>query len=45
LSKPVLTDVESAVARDVREYAGHELAMIEHLEVARKIVEKVRGWE
>jgi hypothetical protein len=45
LSKTVLTDVESAVARDMREYVGHKVATIEHLEVARKIVEKVRGWE
>jgi hypothetical protein len=45
LSQTVLIDVESAVARDIREYAGHRVAMIEHLEVARKIVEKVRGWE
>lgn len=43
--KPTFTDVESAVARDIREYAGHKNAIIEHLEVARKIVEKVQGWE
>jgi hypothetical protein len=45
LSKTILTDVESAVAKDIKEYAGHKIAMIEHLEVARKIIKKIRGWE
>jgi hypothetical protein len=45
LFKTVLTDVESVVAREIREYAGHKIATIEHLEVARKIVGKVQGWE
>lgn len=29
------------VAKDIREYAGHVLPTVEHLEVARKIIEKV----
>jgi hypothetical protein len=36
---------ELEVAREIREYAGHQLPTIEYLEIARKIVKKVRGWE
>ena len=32
-----------AVAKDIRECAGHKLPTIEHLEVARQIIEKVRA--
>ena len=33
------------VAKDIREYAGHQFPTIEHLEVARKIVEKVQNYK
>ncbi|KAE9379590.1 hypothetical protein N431DRAFT_526824 [Stipitochalara longipes BDJ] len=37
------TALENEVAKDIREYAGHKIPTIEHLEVARNIIEKVRA--
>ena len=31
------------VAKDIRQYAGHKLPTIEHLEVARKLIKKIRA--
>lgn len=35
---------KNAVAKDIREYASHKIPTIEHLEVARKIIEQVRAY-
>jgi hypothetical protein len=32
------------VAKDIRVYAGHKIPTIEHLEVARDIIEKVQAY-
>ncbi|KAN0114560.1 hypothetical protein V8E51_004104 [Hyaloscypha variabilis] len=37
------TSLENEIAKDIREYARHKLPTIEHLEVARKLIEKVRA--